>query len=157
MHLKKYSRIKIFVSTQGAPCVVKKFFFLESLFNVYFVTNVSLYFWNLRKILHILIPMKSIFLGKNFGPLYSAWPKRSLGPKIFFCDFRYFWKVCNKPQGYFCWKCKKSPKSTHPIIQYAIPLLLKGSEVKYHLTHKMTNTLHNYPVMLYLRRICHSG
>jgi hypothetical protein len=25
----------------------------------------------------------------------------------------------------------------------------------YHLTHKMTNKLHNYPVKLHLRRICH--
>jgi hypothetical protein len=33
----------------------------------------------------------------------------------------------------------------------------KGSEVKYHLTHKMAHTLHNYPVMLHLRTICHSG
>jgi hypothetical protein len=33
--------------------------------------------------------------------------------------------------------------------------LLKGPEVKYHLTHKMTNTLHNYSVMLHLWCICH--
>jgi hypothetical protein len=28
--------------------------------------------------------------------------KRSLGQNTFFIYFRYFWKVCNKPQGYFC-------------------------------------------------------
>jgi hypothetical protein len=28
-------------------------------------------------------------------------------------------------------------------------------KVKYHLTHKMSNKLHNYPVKLHLRRICH--
>jgi hypothetical protein len=28
-------------------------------------------------------------------------------------------------------------------------------EVKYHLTHKMTNKLHNYPVKLHLMRFCH--
>jgi hypothetical protein len=26
---------------------------------------------------------------------------------FFFCYFRYFWSVCNKSQGYFCWNCKK--------------------------------------------------
>jgi hypothetical protein len=46
---------------------------------------------------------------QNFGPLYSAWPKMfwptvewSLGQNTFFVYFRYFWRVCNKPQGYFC-------------------------------------------------------
>jgi hypothetical protein len=34
---------------------------------------------------------------------------------------------------------------------------VKGPKVKYHLTHKMTNKLHNYPVKLYLRRICHTS
>jgi hypothetical protein len=43
--------------------------------------------------------------------------KRSLGQKNFFCYFRYFWKVHNKSQGYFCWKCKKSRKSTHPSVE----------------------------------------
>jgi hypothetical protein len=33
--------------------------------------------------------------------------------------------------------------------------LSKGPEVNYHLTHKMTNKFHNYPVKLHLRRICH--
>jgi hypothetical protein len=90
---------------------------------VHFVTKVSLYFWNLCKILHLLIPMKSILWIQNFGPFNSAWPKKlgpmrkqSLGQTNLFCYFRYFWKVCNKSQGYFCSKCKKSPKSTHPTV-----------------------------------------
>jgi hypothetical protein len=41
----------------------------------------------------------------------------SLGQTNLFSFYlRYFWKVCNKSQGYFCVKCKKSPKSTHPIL-----------------------------------------
>jgi hypothetical protein len=86
---------------------------------VHFATTVSF------KILRLLIPMKSILWIKNFGPLYSAWPKKwwsmmkwSLGKNFFFCYFQYFWKVCNKSQGYYCWKCKKSPKSTNPTVYY---------------------------------------
>jgi hypothetical protein len=59
-------------------------------------------------------PQNKIFIKNQLTLMYSAWPrkswpmmKRSLGPKIFFWYFRYFWKVCNKNQGYFCWKCKK--------------------------------------------------
>jgi hypothetical protein len=49
-------------------------------------------FLNLRKILRLLIPMKSILWIRIFWAL------------IFFCNFQYFWKVCHKSQGYFCWK-----------------------------------------------------
>jgi hypothetical protein len=38
------------------------------------------------------------------------------GSKICVCYFRYFWKVCNKSQGYFCWKCKKN----QPTLMYSI-------------------------------------
>jgi hypothetical protein len=43
---------------------------------VHFVTKVSFYFWNIHKILRLLIPMKFILWRrkKNFGPLFSAWP-----------------------------------------------------------------------------------
>jgi hypothetical protein len=75
----------------------------------FFWYPLSLCFWNLRKILLLLIPMKSILWKQIFGPLYSAWPKmfwptmkRSLAPNTFFIYFRFFWKVGNKPQGYVC-------------------------------------------------------
>jgi hypothetical protein len=42
-----------------------------------------------------------------------------------------------------------------PALQCKKHYTVKGPEVKYHLTHKMTNKLHNYPVKLHLRRICH--
>jgi hypothetical protein len=45
--------------------------------------------------------------------------KRSVD-KIFFFYFRYFWKVCNKSQGYFCWKCKKV--QNQPTLVYTIIL-----------------------------------
>jgi hypothetical protein len=53
------------------------------------------------------------------------------------------------------------PNASHQLTPINVPTNLintftvKGPKVKYHLTHKMTNTLHNYPVMLHLRCICH--
>jgi hypothetical protein len=73
MHLKKViQEKKNFFTTQVALCVLTKIFILEYLFlGAFFVTKVSLYLWNLRKILHLLIPvpMKSI-LGKQILDLY---------------------------------------------------------------------------------------
>jgi hypothetical protein len=88
---------------------------------VHFVTEVSLYFWILRKILRLLIPKKSKLWTQIFLPLYCEWPKllwpmmkRSLGQNNLFFHFPYFLKVYNNPKGYACWKCKKSQNSTHP-------------------------------------------
>jgi hypothetical protein len=72
--------------------------------------------------------MKSILWIKKFGPLYIyyivtqkvTYDEAVTVPKNI-CYFQYFWKVSNKSQGYFCWKCKKRsrtnpPYSTVPVI-----------------------------------------
>jgi hypothetical protein len=40
---------------------------------------------------------------------------------FFFCYFRYFGKVCNKSQGYVCWKCKKV--QNQPTLLYSTVLV----------------------------------
>jgi hypothetical protein len=45
-----------------------------------------------------------------------------------------------------------------PVVQLFMEYTVKGARGKvYHLTHIMTNTLHNYPVMLHLRRFVTQG
>jgi hypothetical protein len=70
---------------------------------------------------------------KCLGPLYSEWPKvsgptikRSLGQKIIFCVFPYFWNEYNNLQWYSCWKCKKRQKSTHLTVQIFIKVYLSN-------------------------------
>jgi hypothetical protein len=61
--------------------------------------------------------MKSILRKKKFWTLtvVVTHDEAVTGSNNLFCYFRYFWKACNKSQGYFCFKCKKkNPKSTHP-------------------------------------------
>jgi hypothetical protein len=56
---------------------------------------------------------------KNILDTYTVvqqWSGHCMVQTNFLCYFRYFWMVCNKYQGYFCWKCQKSQKSTHPIL-----------------------------------------
>jgi hypothetical protein len=118
MHLKSYSRKNNFFTftTQGAPCVQTKIIILNP--------KVSLYFQNLRKILCLLIPMKSILWEQNlFGPLYSAWPKmfwptmkRSLAQNTFFIYFVTFERYVTNLRTTFV----LFPISTHPIKQYSI-------------------------------------
>jgi hypothetical protein len=66
------------------------------------------------------LPMSIHVVKKNFGPLYSGWPKmfwptmkRSLGQNTFFVYFCYFWKVyVTNPRGTFV----PVPISTHPTV-----------------------------------------
>jgi hypothetical protein len=92
---------------------------------VQFVTKVSLYFWNLRKILRLLIPMKSIlWIKQNLDPyIVCTWPKKSwpmmkqsLGQTNFFATniFGTFGRYVTNLRGAFVVNVKKSPKSTHP-------------------------------------------
>jgi hypothetical protein len=77
---------------------------------VQFVTKVSLYFWNLRKILHLILYTWSPYCEKIFLDPYTVpdqWWSGHWAKKNFCCYFWYFWKVSNKSQGYFCCKCKK--------------------------------------------------
>jgi hypothetical protein len=69
----------------------------------------------------LLIPMKSLLWEKKILDPKKLWPimKRSLGQKNLFCYFRYFWKVYNKSQGYFCWKCIKKVEN-QPTLIYSI-------------------------------------
>jgi hypothetical protein len=60
---KGYSRKKIFVCTQGAPCVVD------------FFTKLCLNFWNLLKFLRFFFPMKSILLKQILDPYIVHDPK----------------------------------------------------------------------------------
>jgi hypothetical protein len=87
-------------------------------FKVNFVTNVSLYFWNLHKNGHLLIPMKSILWNKIlvlyiehnpniFDPLWSGHWVKTLFSFIFFTFERYI--LYNKPHGYFCLSSNINP------------------------------------------------
>jgi hypothetical protein len=83
---------------------------------VRFVTRVSLYFWNLRKILRLLIPILSRLFWKIIPPLYSVLYRRTqtndeavtLSNK-FLCHFPYFFKVYNKIKRYFCYSSNINP------------------------------------------------
>jgi hypothetical protein len=95
--------------------------------------------------------MKSILWIKNFGPLYSAWPKkswpmmkRSLGQKIFFAIFGTFGRYVTYLRGTFVEIVKKvqnQPTLVHSTILYctwhtknmARTLYLLGIR-RYHLT-----------------------
>jgi hypothetical protein len=116
MHPKKsYSRIKIFICTQGAPCVHTKIFIWQLLFQVHFVTKLSLYFWNISNILRLLIPIKPIFdpYVLHASKRNDICDKGRLIFKTFFCYFPYF----------FLWKTiyvhlifALVPTSTHPTV-----------------------------------------
>jgi hypothetical protein len=88
-----------------------------------FVTKVSLYFWDLRKILRLLIPIKHTvqYIVKRALHTHSAWPKKSVievdWPTKPFCYFPRFYKEYNGSLLAFCCKCEKSQKSTHPSAQ----------------------------------------
>jgi hypothetical protein len=73
--------------------------FWKNSFKVHFVTKVSLYFWNLRKILRLWIPIKSMF-DKNW-PLCTLL-KRSIDLEPFYCYFPYFFMISNKSPPYSC-------------------------------------------------------
>jgi hypothetical protein len=82
---------------------------------VHFVTKVSLYFLNLRKILCLMIPMKSILWLKNFGPLYRVWPKSRdqwwsghWVKNFFFAIFGTFGRYETNLRGTFVENVKKS-------------------------------------------------
>jgi hypothetical protein len=64
MHLKKVIQEK-----RGGPCVLTKSLYWNIFFRCIFFTKVSLYFWNLRKILHLLYPW-SPYCEKKFWDLY---------------------------------------------------------------------------------------
>jgi hypothetical protein len=90
---------------------------------VHFVKKVSLYFWNLRYILRLLIPGTNPILWKTiFGPLYSVWlAKNDLSSeghltKKLFCCFRYFYIKMNICHGYSHSKSNFRQKSTYPIV-----------------------------------------
>jgi hypothetical protein len=102
-------------TTQGAPCVQTKIFFLEYPFLVHFVTKVCLYFLNQHKILRLLIPMKDILCKQMLDPYTCIMNYRKCCDQrsatnchwvkqLFFVYFHYVLKVCtgNKSKGYFC-------------------------------------------------------
>jgi hypothetical protein len=69
-----------------------------------------------------VIPMKSILWIQNLGPLYVQCMTQkvvtydeAVTGSNYFCYFRYFWTVCNKSQGKFCWKRKKVHNQPTPL------------------------------------------
>jgi hypothetical protein len=97
-----------FLYYSGVPLCTDENLYPGISFLVHFVSKISLYLWNLCKILNLLIPTKTI-LWKLILDLYIVHdPKcfdqlwRNHLVKTLFVYFHYFWKVCNKPLGYFC-------------------------------------------------------
>jgi hypothetical protein len=81
MHLKKvilekHAKLGLFLSKSQFSM-----FLGNNFFKVHFVTEESLHFWNLRKILRLLIPILSRYLQKNFQPYIvycTQWPRPTL-------------------------------------------------------------------------------
>jgi hypothetical protein len=80
-----------------------------------FVTNLSLFLWNLRKILLILIELT--LWNKIFDPYTASArpPKKSCPLRLmsldlinFVCSFPHFYKGYNGSLLAFCYKCKKN-------------------------------------------------
>jgi hypothetical protein len=97
--------------SQGASCVETKSLFCNSFFRCILLQENVHIFEIYVKFCVCWYPWSPYCERKKFGPLYtSEWlkMKRSQGQKVFCCCyFRYFWKVWNKSEEYFCWKSKK--------------------------------------------------
>jgi hypothetical protein len=108
------------------PCVVKILYFGITFLGA-FCQQGKYIFWNLCKILRLLIPMKSILRIKIFLPLFtvgSAWHKKSwttmkrlLGSKFLFAILGTFKRYL---RGTFVENVKKIPKSTHTNVRHTL-------------------------------------
>jgi hypothetical protein len=108
----------------------------KNFWQVYFVTKVSLYLWNLRKLLRLLMYDKAglsdIFsaLIRCFTEKGHAWSFRNpmVTSKFFFTCFRYFYIKMNIFQGYSY--SKYFFRQNRPTLESRSPLLMLGLLIK---------------------------
>jgi hypothetical protein len=134
MHLKKvipkkHAKLGLIQEKYQFSMIFRNNFFL-----VHFVTKASLYFWNLRKNLRLLIPIKSTVWKKFFDPYIvndpKCWDQWWSGHWVktnFFRIFLTFERYTTNYRGTLVENVKKS--KNQPTLLYSILFLDKRNQV----------------------------